>query len=134
VALREARMPESKTADAVKLVLRLPKSLHKRLRHQAARNNVSLNTEIVTQLEGAEAAAEKRMLTVLEKSILTVLAVRPQLIDSLRVTRPQDAEESISSVSKDLEKLRRDFEVAQAKLTAAMELRLQQLTQKSGAA
>jgi hypothetical protein len=40
----------SKTADAIKLVLRLPKPLHKRLKQQARRNNVSLNTEIVNQL------------------------------------------------------------------------------------
>ena len=46
----------SKTADAIKLVLRLPKPLHKRLKQQARRNNVSLNTEIVNQLEGHEAA------------------------------------------------------------------------------
>jgi hypothetical protein len=46
----------SKTADAFKFVLRLPKPLHKRLKQQARRNNVSLNTEIVSQLEGHEAA------------------------------------------------------------------------------
>jgi len=41
----------SKTADAIKLVLRLPKALHKRLTQQARRNNVSLNTEIVQRLK-----------------------------------------------------------------------------------
>jgi hypothetical protein len=46
--------PREKTADAVKLMLRLPKSLHKRLQQQAKRNNVSLNTEIVNQLERHE--------------------------------------------------------------------------------
>ena len=40
----------NKTADAIKLNLRLPKPLHKRLKQQARRNNVSLNTEIVNQL------------------------------------------------------------------------------------
>jgi hypothetical protein len=50
-----------KTSDAIKLNLRLPKSLHKRLKQQARRNNVSLNTEIVNQLEGSEAATAKRM-------------------------------------------------------------------------
>jgi hypothetical protein len=40
----------SKTADAIKLVLRLPKPLHKRLTQQARRENVSLNTLIVNQL------------------------------------------------------------------------------------
>jgi len=44
----------SKTADRYKLVLRLPKPLHKRLKQQARRNDVSLNTEIVNQLEGRE--------------------------------------------------------------------------------
>ena len=40
----------SKTADVIKLVLRLPKPLHKRLKQLARRNNVSLNTELVNQL------------------------------------------------------------------------------------
>jgi HicB-like protein involved in pilus formation len=42
-------------SDVVKLNLRLPKALHKKL-HQAARaNNVSLNTEIINQLDGRSA-------------------------------------------------------------------------------
>jgi hypothetical protein len=49
-----------KTSDAIKLNLRLPKQLHKRLKQQAKRNNVSLNTEIVNQLEGHEAASIAR--------------------------------------------------------------------------
>jgi HicB family len=51
----------NKTADAAKLVVRLPKSLHRRLKQQAKRNNVSLNTEIVNQLEGAEGALLERV-------------------------------------------------------------------------
>jgi HicB-like protein involved in pilus formation len=47
----EGSMSANKTTDAVKLVLRLPKSLHRRLTQQAKRDNVSLNTEIVTQLQ-----------------------------------------------------------------------------------
>jgi hypothetical protein len=43
-------------ADApamVQLHLRLPKKLHKRLMQRAKRNNTSLNTEIINQLEAA---------------------------------------------------------------------------------
>jgi hypothetical protein len=40
--------------DTTSLHLRLPKRLYKRLQRQAKRNNVSLNTEIVNQLEGRE--------------------------------------------------------------------------------
>ena len=47
-------------ADTTSLHLRLPKRLYKRLQQQARRNNVSLNTEIVNQLEGHEAATIKR--------------------------------------------------------------------------
>jgi len=36
----------------VKLNLRLPKDLHRKLREAARSNNVSLNTEIINQLEG----------------------------------------------------------------------------------
>jgi hypothetical protein len=48
-----------KTADAIKLNLRLPKPLHKRLKQQSRRNNVSLNTEIINQLEGRQSATIK---------------------------------------------------------------------------
>jgi hypothetical protein len=47
-------------ADTTSLHLRLPKTLYKRLQRQAKRNNVSLNTEVVNQLEGAEAAEAKQ--------------------------------------------------------------------------
>ena len=48
-----------KTANAAKVLLRLPKSLHRQLVQQAKRNNVSLNTEIVNQLSGHEASLYK---------------------------------------------------------------------------
>jgi HicB family len=44
-------------SDTIKLNLRLPKGLHRRLTQQARRSNVSLNTEIINQLEGREAAS-----------------------------------------------------------------------------
>jgi hypothetical protein len=44
-------MPESKTADAAKVLLRLPKGLHKWLTQQARRGNRSLNAQIVNVLE-----------------------------------------------------------------------------------
>ena len=55
-----------KTADAAKFLLRLPKSLHRRLLQQAKRNNVSLNTEIVNQLEGYEVATVKRTTEIMQ--------------------------------------------------------------------
>ena len=45
-------MSEKSIVDVVKLNLRLPKALHKKLRQAAQSNNVSLNTEIINQLEG----------------------------------------------------------------------------------
>jgi HicB family len=50
-----------KPADTVNLILRLPKALHKRLKQEARRHNVSLNTEIVNQLEDDEAVNVERM-------------------------------------------------------------------------
>jgi predicted HicB family RNase H-like nuclease len=41
-------------AATVKLNLRLPKGLHRRLAQQAKRNNVSLNTEIINLLDGGD--------------------------------------------------------------------------------
>jgi hypothetical protein len=48
-------------ADTTSLHLRLPKALYKKLQREARRNNVSLNTEIVNQLEGHEAATAERL-------------------------------------------------------------------------
>jgi hypothetical protein len=42
-----------KDDDIVKLNLRLPKKLHRRLTQQAKRNNTSLNTEIINVLTAA---------------------------------------------------------------------------------
>jgi hypothetical protein len=80
-------MAADKTTDAIKLNLRLPKHLHKRLKHQAQRNNVSLNTEIVNQLEGAEAAMAKRMAD----------ALRPALEEAIQKVR-QPVEKAIQIV------------------------------------
>jgi Arc-like DNA binding dprotein len=73
MALRwwEGSMSANKTTDAVKLVLRLPKSLHRRLTQQAKRNNHSLNSEIVNQLQGHHAGADPT--TELAKHVLDVL-------------------------------------------------------------
>jgi hypothetical protein len=54
-------MSADKTADAIKLNLRLPPALHRRLKQQARRNNTSLNAEIINQLGGAEAAVAERI-------------------------------------------------------------------------
>jgi hypothetical protein len=53
-------MPD-KTAASHQFLLRLPKPLHKRLVAQAKRNNVSLNTEIVNQLETHGATTVERV-------------------------------------------------------------------------
>jgi hypothetical protein len=45
-------MSEKSIVDVVKLNLRLPKALHRKLSQAAKANNVSLNTEIINQLEG----------------------------------------------------------------------------------
>jgi hypothetical protein len=61
-------MSPTKTADAVKLNVRLPPALHKRLVAQARRNKISLNQEIVNQLEGYEAATVKRTTEIIKSS------------------------------------------------------------------
>jgi hypothetical protein len=59
----------SKTTDAVKLVVRLPKPLHKRLKQQARRRDVSLNTLIVSQLEGRDADAAEQIGLIVKRAI-----------------------------------------------------------------
>src|SRR5262245_48394985 len=53
-------------SDTIKLNLRLSKGLHARLVKMAKRNNVSLNTEIVNQLEGYEAATINRIAKIMQ--------------------------------------------------------------------
>src|SRR5262249_50100687 len=60
-----------KMSDIVKFNVRLPKGLHRRLQRDAAKNNVSLNTEIVNRLEGSRAALVRDL----------VEAARPELKD-----------------------------------------------------
>jgi hypothetical protein len=55
-------MSPAKASEVVKLNLRLPKNLHRRLTRDAKQNNVSLNTEIINQLEGFK-PAQVEMLT-----------------------------------------------------------------------
>src|SRR5262245_21833356 len=66
-------MAENRTTDAVKLNLRLPKSLHRQLVQQATRRNVSLNTEIVEQLQGSRARSYKD----LQKTVSQALSDSP---------------------------------------------------------
>jgi len=72
-------MAENRTTDAVKLNLRLPKSLHRQLVQQAARRNVSLNTEIVEQLQGSRARSYKELQNVLFHVVKDYMEVSPHL-------------------------------------------------------
>jgi HicB-like protein involved in pilus formation len=66
-------MSANKTTDAVKLNLRLPKSLHRKLQRDAKRNNVSLNTEIIHQLEGHDVSAVQRLEGPISEIVVRVL-------------------------------------------------------------
>src|SRR5262249_59991365 len=57
--------------DIVKFNVRLPKPLHRRLQRDAAKNNVSLNTQMANELEGSRAALVRDL----------VEAARPELKD-----------------------------------------------------
>ena len=83
----------SKSADVVKLNLRLPKPLHKWLTQQARRNHVSLNTEILNQLSKAKdpgiAAHLQKDIWELEQKIVT--DVRVQIGDVIREALAREA-------------------------------------------
>jgi len=70
-------------ADTTSLHLRLPKRLYKRLQQQARRNNVSLNTEIVNQLQGRELAAVVPLTETVKKAIASDL---PETFVAFRVS------------------------------------------------
>jgi pyruvate/oxaloacetate carboxyltransferase len=88
-----------KTTDAIKLNLRLPKPLHRRIKQQAKRNNVSLNTEIVNQLEGAEAATAKRMADALRPALDH--AIEEAIQKATRQTQRREAEIMLSIIMAD---------------------------------
>src|SRR5262249_465847 len=86
-----------KTSDAIKLNLRLPKPLHRRLKQQAKRNNVSLNTEIVNQLEGHEVATATRMAELLRPALDD--AIKEAIEEAVsRATRPSPEVEAMLDV------------------------------------
>src|SRR5262245_50898702 len=82
-----------KTADAHQFLLRLPKPLHKRLMQQAKRNNVSLNTEIVNQLEGYETAAVKRATEIMQPLLKEAVYAAAGTALLLGTARPRTEEE-----------------------------------------
>ena len=65
-------------ADTTSLHLRLPKRLYKRLQQQARRNNVSLNTEIINQLQGYEVATVERTTEIVAAAVRAVFRERQE--------------------------------------------------------
>jgi len=70
-------------AETTSLHLRLPKKLYKRLQQQARRNNVSLNTEIVNQLEGRELATVVPLTETVKRALASDL---PETFVAFRVS------------------------------------------------
>jgi hypothetical protein len=85
-------MSANKTTDAVKLVLRLPKDLHRRLTQQAKRNSVSLNTQILNELRWRDVKTDA--MTELAKHVLDVLPddARERMIQLIAQTAWETAE------------------------------------------
>jgi HicB-like protein involved in pilus formation len=86
-------MSANKTTDAIKLNLRLPKSLHRRLTREAKENSVSLNTEIIHQLEGHDVKAFLRSMEKMEQKLLSTLSrmrnLQPKLQRALEAAADQ---------------------------------------------
>jgi hypothetical protein len=72
--------PTKSTDDVVKLNLRLPKALHKKLRQAAKTNNVSLNTEIINQLEGRSLHLPEQVNNLVQ-AIATATVERMQVVE-----------------------------------------------------
>src|SRR5262249_52021953 len=65
-----ARFCDEPMADEiVKLNLRLPKDLHKRLQKAAKQKNVSLNTQIINELEGGPRFATEEVKTFMKEAV-----------------------------------------------------------------
>ena len=111
----------NKTADAIKLNLRLPKPLHKRLKQQARRNNVSLNTEIVNQLSNPKPAILGNPVILPPEAIPNI--IDPRIAASFRkeiekgivpIVQQEFALGLAPILRKEIETLVRDVRVAQA--------------------
>ena len=80
--------PTKSTDDVVKLNLRLPKALHRKLRQAARVNNVSLNTEIVNQLEGrsSQGPVPEQVQNIIQATATATVNQAMQLVDTPRGT------------------------------------------------
>jgi hypothetical protein len=83
----------NKTADAHQFLLRLPKPLHRRLAAQAKRNNVSLNTEIVNQLEGYETDTIRRATEIMHPLLTEAVHAAAGVALLLGIARPRTEEQ-----------------------------------------
>src|SRR5262245_35120701 len=87
-------MSADKTTDAIKLNLRLPKALHRRLVQQAKHHNVSLNTEIVNQLQGHEATLMKQTAETIQPMINSTSGAAVIAAETVvRVLKPEVVEQ-----------------------------------------
>jgi sugar phosphate isomerase/epimerase len=59
-------MARTKSAEAVKFMLRVPPALMKRLQKQAEQNNTSVTQEIINQLENHDARAIERAVVLMK--------------------------------------------------------------------
>jgi hypothetical protein len=57
-------------ADTTSLHLRLPKKLYKSLQRRARLNNVSLNTEIINELEGRGSAVAQQAMETIAQALI----------------------------------------------------------------
>jgi len=80
--------PTKSTDDVVKLNLRLPKALHRKLRQAARVNNVSLNTEIVNQLEGrsSQGPVPEQVQNIIQATATATVNQAMQLVGTARGT------------------------------------------------
>jgi HicB family len=105
--------PREKTADAVGFMLRLPRSLHKRLQKQAEQNNVSLNTQLVNMLEGYEAATIKRVTEITQPILDEAVKQAAQMAGTATIDVLLQGPVNLSEESKEaLEALRERFKKA----------------------
>jgi HicB family len=92
-----------KRDDTVKLVLRLPPQLHKRLTREATRSNQSLNTEMIQRLEHSLRQQAVR-------SYPEFLDVSFKLMDALRDGDAEGAAQTIRSAREAWDRIQDDGE------------------------
>lgn len=84
-------MARTKSAEAIKFMLRVPPALMKRLQKQAEQNNTSVTQEIINQLEGHDARSIERAVVLMEPMVAGAARIAAKVAANIVLAAFKDA-------------------------------------------